>query len=62
MEVKINTINGLIVLQNVIDIDNYFIKDFTQFVIEEKNGDFEIRQEIIRTSDILTFTIFSEDY
>ena len=62
MEVKINTTNGIIVLQNVIDIDNYFIKDFTQFVIEEKNGDFEIRQEIIRTSYIMSITIFSEDY
>lgn len=62
MEVKVNTLNGLFVFQNVIDIDNYFIKDFTQFVIEEKNGEFEIRQEIIRNSDILSITIFSEDY
>ena len=62
MEVKISTLNGLFVFQNVIDIDNYFIDGFTRFVIEEQNGEFSIRQEIIRTSEIMTITVLSEDY
>lgn len=62
MYVKVITVNGSFVFENVLDIDNNFLNGFVRFVIEEENDEFEIRQEIIKESEIISITILSEDY